>query len=57
MLPTGAGLFAFDDLDGAVQGLQLVTAEPARHSAAALALAREHLDARLVLGRLLEQVA
>ena len=56
-LPTGAGLFAFDDLDGAVAGLQQVAADPAGHGAAARDLAREHLDARTVLGRLLEQVA
>jgi hypothetical protein len=55
-LPTGDGLHAYDDADGAVAALEHVVASPARASAAACELARAHLDARLVLGRLLEAV-
>ena len=56
LLPTGAGLFAYDDVDAAVVGLQEVATHHARHRQAARDLACEHLDARTVLGRLLEQV-
>ena len=57
VLPGGAGLHAYDDADGAVAALERVEADPARAGAAAHELAREHLDARVVLGRLLEAVA
>jgi hypothetical protein len=40
-----------------VAALERVEADPARAGAAAHELAREHLDARVVLGRLLEAVA
>jgi hypothetical protein len=56
-LPTGPGLHAYDDADGAVAALEQLEADPARAGAAAHELAREHLDARVVLGRLLEAVA
>ena len=57
VLPTGAGLHAYDDADGAVAALEQLAADPAGSSAAAHELAREHLDARVVLGGLLEAVA
>jgi hypothetical protein len=57
VLPTGLGLHAYDDADGAVAALERVAADPAGASAAAHEVAREHLDARVVLGRLLEVVA
>ena len=56
VLPTGPGLQAYDDADGAVAALERVAADPAGASAAASEVAREHLDARVVLGRLLEAV-
>ena len=57
VLPTGPGLHAYDDADGAVAALERVAADPGGSSAAAHELAREHLDARVVLARLLEAVA
>lgn len=55
--PTGEGLIAFDDLDGARAGIEAVQGDWERHSRAARELAAEHFDARKVLARLLEEVA
>jgi hypothetical protein len=55
-LPTGSGLLCFEDLDGAAAAAEEVLARPRRHARAARQLAEEHLDARLVLGRLLERL-
>ena len=57
VLPSGSGLHAYDDVDEATAALEAVLADPVGQSRAAHELAREHLDARLVLGRLLEAVA
>jgi hypothetical protein len=56
-LPTGEGLVAFSDSAGAVEAIAAVEGEYGRHAAAARELAVEYLDARRVLGRLLEQLA
>jgi hypothetical protein len=53
VLPTGEGLLAFFDADGAVDGLQQVAAHYARHSVAARELAATYFDADTVLERLL----
>jgi hypothetical protein len=55
-VPTGAGLFAFTDPDGAADGLARVAREPARHAAAARAVAAECFDSDAVLTRLIEKV-
>ncbi|MBS1843448.1 MAG: hypothetical protein JST53_03430 [Actinobacteria bacterium] len=55
-LPTGAGLLTFADPDGAVVAVEEVAARPREHARAARRLAEEHLDARLVLGRLLDRL-
>jgi ABC-type multidrug transport system fused ATPase/permease subunit/GT2 family glycosyltransferase len=55
-LPTGEGLFAFEDAEGAAEALARVTADPARHRKAARELAREYLSHEVVLGDLLEHV-
>jgi glycosyltransferase involved in cell wall biosynthesis len=55
-LPTGAGLLSFADPDGAVAALEEVAASPREHARAARGLAEEHLDARRVLGRLLDRL-
>lgn len=52
-LPTGEGLLAFTDPDGAVEALRTVEGDYLRHSRAARLLAEEHLDARQVLGQML----
>lgn len=54
--PLGAGLLAFDSMDDAIAGVEEITAEPARHSRNALAIAHEYFDSDRVLTRLLDQV-
>jgi Glycosyl transferases group 1 len=56
-LPTGEGLFAFSDVDGAVAAIQELHRDYARHSRAARAVAEEYLDSDRVLATLLERVA
>jgi len=53
VLPTGEGLLAFDDLDGAIAAVQAVQSDPQRHARAAREIAREHFAADRVLTRLL----
>jgi hypothetical protein len=56
-LPTGEGLLAFGTTAEAAEGVAAIEADPACHGRAARALAEEHLDARKVLPRLLDQLA
>jgi len=56
VLPTGEGLLSFRTPDEAVAALEQVASDPARHGAAALAIAREYFDAEIVLARLLRDV-
>lgn len=55
--PVGEGLLTFSTLEEAAAGVEEIERNYERHSAAARALAEECFDARLVLGRLLEQLA
>jgi hypothetical protein len=55
-LPTGEGLMCFADLGGAAQAAEEVRARLPEHCAAARAIAEEHLDSSVVLGRLLERL-
>jgi hypothetical protein len=52
-LPTGEGLFGFEDLEQARAAVEAVNADYPRHCRAARALAEEHFEARAVAGRLL----
>lgn len=54
-LPEGAGLLAFDDVEGAALALSRVESDPARHSRAARAVAEEHFDSTRVLSSLLAE--
>ena len=54
LYPTGSGLLAFADLDGAVAAVEAVGADYERHADAARALAAEHFDSDTVLRRLLD---
>jgi hypothetical protein len=54
-LPTGEGLFAFSDIDGALAAVDAVESDPVRHARAAREIAREHFDAQRVVGSLLER--
>ena len=55
-LPTGAGLFAFEDEEGAAEALRRVAREWETHARAARLVAEEHFDGRRVLGGLLGQL-
>jgi glycosyltransferase involved in cell wall biosynthesis len=55
-LPVGEGLFEVADADEAVDAIERVRRDPARHSAAARRIAEEHLDTRVVLGRFLDEL-
>jgi hypothetical protein len=56
-LPHGDGLLAFDDVAGVAAATDRIMASYDRHRRSARELAEEHLDARRVLTRLLEDVA
>ena len=56
-LPTGEGLFAFQNMDDALAGIEAMNGDYARHARAARALAEEHFDSDKVLPRLLEEFA
>jgi ATP-binding cassette subfamily B protein len=55
-LPTGEGLFAFSDLDDAVDAIGEIEADPERQRRAATEIAREYLSHDVVLGRMLEHL-
>ena len=55
-LPTGGGLFAFRDVDEAAVAFAEIARDYGRHRRAARTIAEEHLDARRVLSRLLEEL-
>jgi hypothetical protein len=56
-LPTGVGLLAFADVDGATAAIEEVEADLDRHRRAARELAAEYFDAKRVLPALLERLA
>ena len=56
VLPTGEGLLAFSDLDGAVAAIESIELDYSRHRRAASEIAREHFDASRVLRDLTETV-
>jgi glycosyltransferase involved in cell wall biosynthesis len=54
-LPTGLGLLGFRDLDEAIAGVEAIDREYERHARAAREIAESHLDARVVIARLLQR--
>jgi hypothetical protein len=54
-LPVGEGLLTYTDTASAVTALETVLADEAGHRRAARAFAERHLDARRVVGELLER--
>ena len=56
-LPTGVGLLAYDDVDGAAAAVEAVEGSLAAHRRAARELAVEHLDAARILPVLLDRLA
>jgi hypothetical protein len=57
IIPCGAGLLAFQTAEEAVAALELAEADHEGHSAAALALAREHFASERVLKQFIEDVS
>jgi hypothetical protein len=55
-LPTGEGLLSFGSAEEAAEAVGEIEGDYERHCAAARAIAEEHLDARRVLGRLLQRL-
>jgi hypothetical protein len=53
-LPSGEGLLAFSDVDGAAAAIESVLSRPAEHADAARAIAEDLLDSDRVLTRLIE---
>jgi glycosyltransferase involved in cell wall biosynthesis len=56
VLPTGEGLFAFADVDGAVAAIEAINGDYARHCRAAREIAEEYFDGRKVAARLLDSL-
>ncbi|MGH7828538.1 MAG: glycosyltransferase, partial [Candidatus Binatia bacterium] len=54
-IPTGAGLFAFSDMDEAVAAFDAINADYPRHARAARKIAAEYFSAKRVLGKLLRE--
>jgi hypothetical protein len=56
VLPTGEGLFAFQDMDGIVAAFETVESDYERHSRAARAIAEEYFRAEKVLTKMLSDL-
>jgi len=56
VLPTGEGLFAFDDMEGLLGAIDAINSDYATHSRAAREIAVEYFGAERVLGALLEDL-
>ena len=56
LYPAGAGLLAFEDLDGAVTAVETIAGDYEHHARAARRLAEEHFDSDKVLRRLLREL-
>ncbi|MDB5325055.1 MAG: hypothetical protein JWM57_624 [Phycisphaerales bacterium] len=55
-VPSGEGVIAFDTMEQAVDGLRRISAEPARHRAAAYGVARDYLAPDRVLPPMLDAI-
>ncbi|HEX8324511.1 MAG TPA: hypothetical protein VF595_11440 [Tepidisphaeraceae bacterium] len=55
-VPSGEGVIAFETMEQAIDGLRAITADPARHRAAAYDIAREYLSPERVLPPMLEAI-
>lgn len=56
-IPTGQGLFSFEDADGAAAAFETLLSDYPRHARAARDLAEEHLRVETVLQRMLDEVS
>jgi hypothetical protein len=57
LIPSGRGLFAFDDVESAIDGLRAIAAEPQTHARAASEIAFEYFDSDKVLGSMIDRVS
>ncbi len=55
VLPTGAGLFSFSDMNEVAAAVREIRSDYARHARAASEIAREHFEAEKVLAQMLAQ--
>jgi hypothetical protein len=55
-IPTGAGLFAYNTQAEALDAIEVIARDYAKHSSAALDLAREYFDAEKVVAQMLSSV-
>jgi hypothetical protein len=55
-IPSGEGVIAFNDINEAIAGINEVTANPARHQAAAYELAREYFAPDRVLPAMIDEI-
>jgi hypothetical protein len=55
-LPTGAGLFAFDTMDEALDAVQAINADYQKHRRAARTIAQEYFRAESVVGKMLQEL-
>ena len=55
-VPTGEGLFSFEEQNGAIEAIKQITSEPEKHSRAARTIAEEYFDSRKILKAMLEQL-
>ena len=56
LLPTGRGLFSFENVDDVLMSIHRLNADYPHHAAAARALAEEYFDSAKVLRRLLDRI-
>ncbi|NND04612.1 MAG: hypothetical protein HKN91_17695, partial [Acidimicrobiia bacterium] len=56
-LPTGEGLFAVEDVDGAAAAMEEIQRRPEFHQMRAREIANDHFDAKIVLNRVIDAAA
>lgn len=56
VMPTGEGLFGFDDMRDILRAVDRINSDYAKHSKAALTVAREHFNYDVVLPKILKEV-
>ena len=55
-IPSGNGLFAFNDMDSALEAVRTVTADIKKNSRAAIAVAHEYFDSNIVLKEMISKL-
>ena len=55
-LPIGNGLFAFNDMDSALKAIKCVASDGEKHSKAAIEIARDYFDSKVVLTEMISRL-